>query len=204
VHCIHRREWWQVCAGDAASCQVTLDTVGPKTVGAHWRHLASTIEAMRLYVTLLWPFVFFVIAVVAVAGVAVNSRQFSGLRGPRHTNLNAGICFSAWPPLPCSALGIGCVTCVCAFTATFDLRQTVREAQLSPRDRAMRRVSWNIANCHAAVQKLLVRQHLNQVSAVANWPVRQKRDVDSAWRSVRINCDKLWWSSVGGRRVLST
>ena len=37
----------------------------------------------------------------------------------------------------------------------------------SPRDRAMRRVSYNFANCHAAVQKLLVRQVLNQVSAVA-------------------------------------
>jgi len=38
-----------------------------------------------------------------------------------------------------------------------------QEAQLSPRDRAMRRVSWNLANCHATVQKLLVRQVLNQV-----------------------------------------
>ena len=46
-----------------------------------------------------------------------------------------------------------------------------QEAQLSPRDRAMRRVSsWNLANCPASVQKLLVRQVLNQVSAVANWP----------------------------------
>ena len=32
-----------------------------------------------------------------------------------------------------------------------------QEAQLSP----MRRVSWNLANCHATVQKLLVRQGLN-------------------------------------------
>ena len=62
---------------------------------------------------------------------------------------------------------------------------TIQEAQLSPRDRAMRRVSWNLANCHATVQKLLVRKVLNQVSAVANWPVRQNRAVDSAWRSVR-------------------
>ena len=31
----------------------------------------------------------------------------------------------------------------------------VQEAQLSPMDRAMRRVSWNLANCHAKVQKLL-------------------------------------------------
>jgi len=63
--------------------------------------------------------------------------------------------------------------------------QNTQEAQLSPRDRAMRRVSWNLANCHATVQKLLVRQVLNQISAVANWPVRQNRAVDSAWRSVR-------------------
>ena len=68
-----------------------------------------------------------------------------------------------------------------------------QEAQLSPRDRAMRRVSWILANCHATVQKLLVRQVLNQVSAVANWPVRQNRAVDSAWRSVR-------WTIVVERR----
>jgi len=55
-----------------------------------------------------------------------------------------------------------------------------QEAQLSPMDRAMRRVSWSLANCHATVQKLLVRQVLNQVSAVASWPVRQNRAVDSA------------------------
>ena len=60
------------------------------------------------------------------------------------------------------------------------LRRSEQGAQLSPRDRAMRRVSWNLANCHATVQK----QVLNQVSAVANWPVRQNRAVDSAWRSV--------------------
>jgi len=43
-----------------------------------------------------------------------------------------------------------------------------QEAQLSPRDHAMRRVSRNLASCHATVQKLLARQVLNQVSAVAN------------------------------------
>jgi len=59
-----------------------------------------------------------------------------------------------------------------------------QEVQLSPRVRAMRRVSWNLANCHATVQKLLVQQALNQVSAVANWPVRHNRAVDNAWRSV--------------------
>ena len=62
---------------------------------------------------------------------------------------------------------------------------TQQEAQLSQRDRAMRRVSWNLSNCHATVQKLIVRQVLNQVPAVANCPVRQNRAVDSAWRSMR-------------------
>ena len=40
------------------------------------------------------------------------------------------------------------------------LRASEQEAQLSPRDRMMRCVSWNLANCHATVQKLLVRQVL--------------------------------------------
>ena len=37
-----------------------------------------------------------------------------------------------------------------------------QEAQLSPRDRAMRRVNRNLANCHATVQKLLIRQVLTK------------------------------------------
>ena len=37
-----------------------------------------------------------------------------------------------------------------------------QEAQLSPRNRAMRRVNWNLANCHATVQKLLIRQVLTE------------------------------------------
>jgi len=35
--------------------------------------------------------------------------------------------------------------------------ETGQEAQLSPRDRAMRLVSSNLANCRATVQKLLIR-----------------------------------------------
>ena len=38
----------------------------------------------------------------------------------------------------------------------------VQKAQLSQRDRAMRRVSSNLANCNATVEKLLVRQVLNK------------------------------------------
>jgi len=53
----------------------------------------------------------------------------------------------------------------------------IQKAQLSPRDRAMRRVSWNLANCHATVQKPFVRQVLNRVSAVANWSVRQNHKI---------------------------
>ena len=40
-----------------------------------------------------------------------------------------------------------------------------QEAQLSPSDRAMRLVSSNIANCHATVQKLLIRQVLTKLLA---------------------------------------
>jgi len=38
----------------------------------------------------------------------------------------------------------------------------IQEAQLSPRDRAMRRVNGNLANCHATVQKLLMQQVLTK------------------------------------------
>jgi len=37
-----------------------------------------------------------------------------------------------------------------------------QEAPLSLRDRAMRRVNRNVANCHATVQKLLIRQVLTK------------------------------------------
>jgi len=39
-----------------------------------------------------------------------------------------------------------------------------QEAQLLPRDRVMRHVSWNLANCHATVQKSLVWQVLNKLT----------------------------------------
>ena len=38
--------------------------------------------------------------------------------------------------------------------------QFKQEAQLSPRDRAMRRVSWNLANCHATVRQVLNKSKL--------------------------------------------
>jgi len=48
-----------------------------------------------------------------------------------------------------------------AYTATLQWCN-VQEAQLSPSDHAMRRVNRNLANYHATVQKLLVRQVLNK------------------------------------------
>ena len=52
----------------------------------------------------------------------------------------------------------------------------VQEAQLSPRDRAMRRVNWNLANCHATVQKLLIRQVLIK-SMVWSWRFSRRQCV---------------------------
>ena len=40
-----------------------------------------------------------------------------------------------------------------------------QEAQLSPRDRAMCRVNWNVANCQPTVQKLIIRQVLTKSMA---------------------------------------
>jgi len=57
---------------------------------------------------------------------------------------------------------------------------TVREqeAQLSPRDRAMRLVSSNLVNYHATVQKLLIRQVLTK-PIVRSWRF--------SWRQCAIN-----------------
>jgi len=52
---------------------------------------------------------------------------------------------------------------VCSYTVRW--LYIIQEAQLSPRDRAMRRVNWNLANCPATVQKLLIRQVLTKSMA---------------------------------------
>ena len=61
-------------------------------------------------------------------------------------------------------------------TLTAALKRLIQEAQLSPRDRAMRRVSWNLANCHATAEKLLVRQVLKK-SKLWSWRVKVGRCV---------------------------
>ena len=60
----------------------------------------------------------------------------------------------------------------------------LQEVQLSPMDRAMRRVGWNVANCHATVQKLLVRQVLNK-SKLWSWR-------DKVGRCVINMCTPSW------------
>ena len=51
-----------------------------------------------------------------------------------------------------------------------------QEAQLSPSNRAMRLVSSNLANCHATVQKLLIRQVLTKLM-VWSWRFSQRQCV---------------------------
>jgi len=51
-----------------------------------------------------------------------------------------------------------------------------QEAQLSPRDRAMRCVNWNLANCHATVQKLLLWQVLAKLM-VWSWGFSRRQCV---------------------------
>ena len=92
-----------------------------------------------------------------------------------------------------------------------------QEAQLSLRDRAMRRVSWNLANCHATVQKLLVRQVLDK-SKLWSWRVTMgamcnKRVHSTMTRSSRFHCpigvinkpttDELWISPVYRRLAVA-
>ena len=51
-----------------------------------------------------------------------------------------------------------------------------QEAQLLPSDRAMRLVSSNLANCHATVQKLLIRQVLTKLM-VWSWRFSRRQCV---------------------------
>ena len=51
-----------------------------------------------------------------------------------------------------------------------------QESKLSPRDRTMCRVSWNLANCHATVQKLLVWRVLNK-SKLWSWRITVRQHV---------------------------
>jgi len=66
--------------------------------------------------------------------------------------------------------------------------QSIQEAQLSPRDRAMRRVNWNLANYHTTVQKLLMRQVLTK-SMVWSWRFSWRQCVINV--CTRARCDRV-------------
>ena len=70
-----------------------------------------------------------------------------------------------------------------------------QEAQLSPRDRAMRRVNWNLANCHATVQKLLIRQVLTK-SMVWSWRFSRRQCVIDNVHSIMTPSSRLPLSQV--------
>jgi len=96
---------------------------------------------------------------------------------------NRNISATVWPSLrnlvPWCKLGLLTIQTVKNWTSKIqDGRQLPfwQEAQLSPRDRAMRCVSWNLANFHATVEKLLVRQVLNK-SKLWSWGVKVGRCV---------------------------
>ena len=75
------------------------------------------------------------------------------------------------------------------------LYEDIQEAQLSPRDRAMRRVNWNLANCHATVQKLLIRQVLTN-SMVWSWRFRRRQCVIDNVHSTMTRSSRLLLSQV--------
>jgi len=58
---------------------------------------------------------------------------------------------------PCTKVEVSSISGCGEITRGCEISQ---EAQLSPSDRAMRLVSSNLANYHATVQKLLIRQVL--------------------------------------------
>ena len=83
----------------------------------------------------------------------------------------------------------------CLFHTTIFHPLRKQEAQLSPRDRAMRRVNWNLANCHATVQKLLIRQVLTK-SMVWRWGFSRRQCVIDNVHSTMTRSSRLPLSQV--------
>ena len=79
--------------------------------------------------------------------------------------------------------------------STADASNFQQEAQLSPRDRAMRRVNWHLANCHATVQKLLIRQVLTK-SMVWSWRFSRRQCVTDNVHSTMTPSSRLPLSQV--------
>ena len=70
-----------------------------------------------------------------------------------------------------------------------------QEALLSPSDRAMRLVSSNLANCHATVQKLLIRQVLTKLM-VWSWRFSRRQCVMNNVHSTMTRPSRLPLSQV--------
>jgi len=70
-----------------------------------------------------------------------------------------------------------------------------QEAQLSPSDRAMRLVSSNLANCHATVHKLLIRQVLTKLM-VWSWRFSRRQCVVDNVHSTMTRSSRLPLSQV--------
>ena len=120
--------------------------------------------------------------------------------------------FAGW--LVVSRLGLASINlqtkfevCRCTrYEAIWMAVQNEQVAQLSPRDRAMRRVSWNLANCHATVQTLLVRIEQIEVMKSEGYcgTMCNKHVHSTMTRSSRFHCpigvinkmttDELWIS----------
>ena len=71
----------------------------------------------------------------------------------------------------------------------------IQEAQLSPSDRAMLRASSNLANCHATVQKLLIRQVLTKLM-VWSWRFSRRQCVMNNVHSTMTRPSRLPLSQV--------
>ena len=128
-----------------------------------------------------------------------------------------------WCVKPCIILQYCCsyyipsVLWSCWLGGKKGIRPVKQEAQLSPRDRAMHRVNWNLANCHATVQKLLIRQVLTK-SMVWSWRFSRRQCVidnvhSTMTRRSRFHClrcvinksttDDLWISPVYRRPAVA-
>ena len=90
----------------------------------------------------------------------------------------ANIAVETWPVHAVKQQTTAAIEPVLTFTlnSCSSLSFLEQEAQLSTRDRAMRHVNWNLANCHVTVQKLVVRQVLNK-SKLWSWKIKVGRCV---------------------------
>ena len=107
----------------------------------------------------------------------LNSRTFQGFS----STFKHPICFQALSRASKFLLQIQAFSSIsqaryCVYQSSHWLLYEIQEAQLSQRDRAMRCVNWNLANCQATVQKLLIRQVLTKLM-VWSWRFSRRQCV---------------------------